>query len=55
MGSLNTDNVWIIKTGQSKLDGNSTYTVLDSDSSYKDGLGWVLLVIHPTNDYHCVG
>jgi len=39
------DNVWIIK---------QHYTVLDSDSSYEDSLGTLVLVILPTNDYHCV-
>jgi len=28
---------------------------LDSDSCYDDSLGRLLLVIIPTNDYHCVG
>jgi len=31
------------------------YTVLDSDSSYEDCLGKLLLFALPTNDYHCVG
>ena len=29
--------------------------VLGSDSSYEDSLGFLVLVILPTNDYHCVG
>ena len=37
----------------SKSDTSSA--VLDSDSSYEDSLGRLVLVILPTNDYHCVG